>query len=175
MDECSKNPKPYHIELRRDTGIQEILLEDDIHAPSPPAAQRTLVTWRDEFRRSHPGEGRLIGVCTHNWTSETIYQDIPGYTEPGQPGQEGQEVWRIRQIVEEATRQTEVSEDDYSVAAAEHLDSLHQALHIVTDKVLLWPTFRKFPETDERIRVSKQLGRLIRSLARHGIEPIEDV
>lgn len=94
------NPKPYHIELRRDTGYQEILLEDDIHAPSPPAAQRMLETWRDEYARCFPEKGRLIAVCTHNWTGETVYQDTPAYDQPGQPGQPGQEIWRIRQIVE---------------------------------------------------------------------------
>jgi hypothetical protein len=71
------NPNPYHLELRRDTGFQEILAEGDISASSDKAAIKQLCRWRQNYARVVRPGVPLIGVCTNNWTEETLYQDAP--------------------------------------------------------------------------------------------------
>lgn len=68
------NPKPYHVELRRDTGNQEIILEDDIFTEIPQQAESYLIAWAKLYNTIlQPKEG-LVVVLTNTWTQETILQ-----------------------------------------------------------------------------------------------------
>lgn len=72
------NPKNYHIELRRNTSVQEILLEDDIFAPTEEQVVEYLQAWATCYLRCQDEPEPLVILATHNWTEETVYQNTFG-------------------------------------------------------------------------------------------------
>jgi hypothetical protein len=72
-------PKPYHIELRADTGFQPILVEDDVYAANDNEAVILLLSWKNSYIAAFLPINGVIAVCTNNWTEETIYQDVGTY------------------------------------------------------------------------------------------------
>ncbi len=68
------NPKPYHVELRLDTGDQEILLEDDIFTETEQQAESYLIAWAKLYDKMYQPKEGLVVVLTNTWTWETILQ-----------------------------------------------------------------------------------------------------
>jgi hypothetical protein len=75
--EKEMNPKPFHIELRLDTDVQGILLEDDIFAKSEQEAIDYLLVWAKMYYYIFQPKEGIVVVCTNNWTEETFYQTSP--------------------------------------------------------------------------------------------------
>jgi hypothetical protein len=73
------NPKNYHIELRKNTGLQEVLLEDDIFAATEDAAIEYLQAWARCYIEIQDEEAPIVIGCRNNWTGEAVYMQIFGY------------------------------------------------------------------------------------------------
>jgi len=71
------NPKNWHIELRHDSDLQEVLLEDDIFTCTEQEALAYLFSWQDQYIKAFSPDTHIIAVCTSNWTQETVYQTLP--------------------------------------------------------------------------------------------------
>lgn len=72
--------RPWHIELRRDTGYQEILIEDDIHGHEESVVKIAL-SWQKQYNQAYEnfhyldtGSFHSVLVVTNNWTGECVYQ-----------------------------------------------------------------------------------------------------
>lgn len=72
------NSKNYHIELRKNTSLQEILLEDDIFATKEHVAITYLEAWATAYLETFSLQESLVIVCTNNWTEKTAYQSAFG-------------------------------------------------------------------------------------------------
>jgi hypothetical protein len=67
-------PKVYHMELRRDDGIQSIIIEDDFNTLGDQAAVKQLDAWAREYIAAWHPEHNIVGVVTNVWTEECLHQ-----------------------------------------------------------------------------------------------------